>query len=172
MINPLGLLLTPFFEALIRSVVCILGKQTRIRMNLLLKTQLTFAIGMLFLMSSCGIQKQIVFGTHIEVKSATEQTFVSGMEDGTSYTQLAVNTIYSELEPISIDSIEFKGKMLPVHTNSFMFSVKTSKGRVLGAEADSTLADNQALIYYHDSDKTIYKCLIESIEKLETMYMP
>ncbi|MFT6500738.1 MAG: hypothetical protein ACJASQ_000847 [Crocinitomicaceae bacterium] len=122
-------------------------------------------------MSSCGTQKEIVVTTNdFKVKSAFLQEYVSGTEGGRGKVMLSIEVELLNLEPKSMDSLEYKGAMYPINVESFILNLNLRKGREL-VDADPMLSATKAAIYYHEGEK-VQKFLVDPIVIKDPIFLP
>jgi hypothetical protein len=105
------------------------------------------------------------------VTSTTEQSFIPGVEDAKPWSVVNMNLELQTTDSLTLDSLQYKGKIHSIKTMTIPCSVNLRNGVALGLNADTTVAENHILLYYHKGTVP-YKYLIESITQLETMYMP
>ena len=120
---------------------------------------------------SCATQKEIEVTTNdFKVKSAFIQEYVSGTEGGPGKVMLSIEVELLNLEPKSMDSLEYKGSMYPINIESFILNLNLRKGREL-VVADPILSATKAAIYCHEGEK-VQKFLVDPIVIKEPIFLP
>ena len=126
---------------------------------------------LLLALTSCGSQKEISWTTDdYKVKSAFLQEYVSGTGGGRGKVILSIEVELLNLEPKSMDSLEYKGAMYPINVESFILNLNLRKGRGL-INTDPMLSDTKAAIYYHEGEK-VQKFLVDPIVIKEPIFLP
>ena len=126
---------------------------------------------LLLALTSCGSQKEISWTTDdYKVKSAFLQEYVSGTEGGRGKVILSIEVELLNLEPKSMDSLEYKGAMYPINIESFILNFNLRKGREL-VDADPMLSATKAAIYCHEGEK-VQKFLVDPIVIKEPIFLP
>ena len=126
---------------------------------------------LLLALTSCGSQKEISWTTDdYKVKSAFLQEYVSGTGGGRGKVILSIEVELLNLEPKSMDSLEYKGAMYPINVESFILNLNLRKGREL-INTDPMLSDTKAAIYYHEGEK-VQKFLVDPIVIKEPIFLP
>lgn len=126
---------------------------------------------LLVFVSSCSVQKQITVTTDdFKVSSAIMQEYVSGTEGGRNKELLSIEVELLNLEPKSMDSIEYMGAMYPINVESLTLNINLKKGREL-INVDSMLSATKAAIYYHEGEK-VHKFLVDPIVTKDPIYLP
>lgn len=121
--------------------------------------------------SSCGVQKQItVTADDFKVNSAFIQEYVSGTEGGRNKAMLSIEVELLNLEPKSMDSLEYKGTMYPINVESLILNINLRKGREL-VDVDPLLSATKAAIYYHEGEKA-HKFLVDPIVTKDPIHLP
>jgi hypothetical protein len=126
---------------------------------------------LLLALTSCGSQKEISWTTDdYKVKSAFLQEYVSGTGGGRGKVILSIEVELLNLEPKSMDSLEYKGAMYPINIESFILNFNLRKGREL-VDADPILSATKAAIYCHEGEK-VQKFLVDPIVIKEPIFLP
>jgi hypothetical protein len=126
---------------------------------------------LLLALTSCGSQKEISWTTDdYKVKSAFLQEYVSGTGGGRGKVILSIEVELLNLEPKSMDSLEYKGAMYPINIESFILNFNLRKGREL-VDADPMLSATKAAIYCHEGEK-VQKFLVDPIVIKEPIFLP
>ncbi len=126
---------------------------------------------LLLALTSCGSQKEISWTTDdYKVKSAFLQEYVSGTEGGRGKVILSIEVELLNLEPKSMDSLEYKGAMYPINIESFILNFNLRKGREI-VDADPMLSATKAAIYCHEGEK-VQKFLVDPIVIKEPIFLP
>ena len=120
--------------------------------------------------TSCRTQKEISWASDdYKTKSAFLQEYVSGTEGGRNKVMLSIVVESLNLEPKSMDSLEYKGSMYPINVESLTLNLNLRKGRKL-VESDPMLSDTKAAIYYHEGEKA-FKFLVNPIAIKDPIYL-
>jgi hypothetical protein len=126
---------------------------------------------LLVAVTSCGSQKEISWTSDdYKAKSAFLQEYVSGTEGGRNKEVLSIEVESMNLEPKSMDSLEYKGSVYPINVESLILNLNLRKGRKL-IETDPMLSDTKAAIYYHEGEKA-FKFLVDPIVIKDPIYLP
>ncbi|MFT6246772.1 MAG: hypothetical protein ACJA0U_003662 [Salibacteraceae bacterium] len=126
---------------------------------------------LLVAVTSCGSQKEISWTSDdYKAKSAFLQEYVSGTEGGRNKEVLSIEVESKNLEPKSMDSLEYKGSVYPINVESLILNLNLRKGRKL-IETDPMLSDTKAAIYYHEGEKA-FKFLVDPIVIKDPIYLP